>query len=58
MTGLAFPSNALSDRETSYDYATPRNNGGDIPIDPVPGTPAIDPVLMSGGNGVVVDPVS
>jgi hypothetical protein len=58
MTGLAFPSNAVSDRETSHEYGTPRNNGGDIPIDPVPGVLAIDPALMEDGSGVVVHQVS
>jgi hypothetical protein len=58
MTGLAFPSNAVSDHETSYEVGTPHNNEGDIPTDPVPGMLAIDPALMEDGSGVVVHEVS
>lgn len=57
MTGLAFPSNAVSAREASYEYGTPRNNGGDVPIDPVPGVLAIDPTLMEDRSGVVAQQV-
>ncbi|KAK2460903.1 hypothetical protein APHAL10511_007373 [Amanita phalloides] len=45
MTGLAFPSRAISDREPSYDYGTP-NILDQIPIDPALGGPAIDLALM------------
>jgi hypothetical protein len=58
MKGLAFPPNAVSDRETSYEYGTPRINEGDIPMDPTPGVLAIDPALMDGESGVVVHEVS
>ena len=58
MKGLAFPQNAVSDRETSYEYGTLHNNEGDISINPAPGVLAIDPALMDGGSGVVVHEVS
>jgi hypothetical protein len=57
MTGLAFPSNALSDRETSYEYGTPHNNEGDAHVEPVPGVLAIDPALMAEGCGVAMNEV-
>ncbi|KAF8072006.1 hypothetical protein FPV67DRAFT_1483488 [Lyophyllum atratum] len=46
MRGLAFPSNASFDRETSYEYGTPVTNPNDIPIDPALAGPVIDPALM------------
>ena len=58
MKGLAFPSNVVFDRETSYEYGTPCNNEGDIPIDPIPGVPAIDPALMGEESRAVVHEVS
>lgn len=48
MRGLAFPSNAISDRELSYENGTP-NSVEDIPIDPALGGPAIDPVFIAEG---------
>lgn len=52
MRGLAFPSNAVFDREASYEYGTPFGNVDDIPIDPALGGPAIDPALMEEGAAV------
>jgi len=57
MRGLAFPSNADVDRETSHEYGTPISNVDDIPIDPALEGGVIDPVLISevgGINGVKV----
>lgn len=50
MRGLAFPTNALYDREVSYDrdYATPptTHTPDVIPIDPALSGNMIDPALM------------
>lgn len=56
MRGLAFPSNAVFDREVSYDrdYGTPRSNNADtIPIDPALSGNAIDPAIAGEGKGMV-----
>lgn len=54
MRGLRFPSNAIYNREVSYDrdYGTPMSNSADaIPIDPaLSGTP-IDPAIAREGSG-------
>ncbi|KAG6861356.1 hypothetical protein C0995_001089 [Termitomyces sp. Mi166 len=53
MRGLAFPSNAVSDRETSYDHGTPVTYPDDIPIDPTLSESVIDPALMEeSANGI------
>jgi hypothetical protein len=46
MRGLAFPTNAIVDRETSYEYGTPISNVDEIPIDPALSGAPIDPVLI------------
>ncbi|KAG5721932.1 Histone acetyltransferase MYST2 [Termitomyces sp. T112] len=46
MRGLAFPSSAVFNRETSYDHGTPVTYPDDIPIDPALSEPVIDPALM------------
>ena len=46
MRGLAFPTNAIVDRETSYEYGTPISNVDEIPIDPALSGAPIDPALM------------
>lgn len=54
MRGLAFPSNAVFDREDSYDrdYVTPHSSNVDvIPIDPALSGPAIDPAITGEGSG-------
>lgn len=51
MRGLAFPPNAVSDRETSYEYGTPVSNADDIPIDPALGGIPIDPAIMGQDSG-------
>ncbi|RDB25851.1 Histone acetyltransferase KAT7 [Hypsizygus marmoreus] len=53
MRGLAFPSNADFDRETSYEYGTPVTQVDDIPIDPALSGPVIDPALMEEENNAV-----
>lgn len=58
MRGLAFPSTATFDRETSYEYGTPVNTVDDIPIDPALGGPVIDPALMENEMDVVSENVS
>ncbi|KAF9266517.1 hypothetical protein L218DRAFT_996694 [Marasmius fiardii PR-910] len=40
MRGLAFPSNSISDRESSHEYGTPGSNI-DIPLDPALGGPEV-----------------
>ncbi|KAG6817155.1 hypothetical protein H0H87_012116 [Tephrocybe sp. NHM501043] len=52
MRGLAFPSSAVFNRETSYDYGTPTPHPDDIPIDPALAEPVIDPALMEEGIDV------
>ncbi|KAG6909967.1 hypothetical protein DXG01_014236 [Tephrocybe rancida] len=54
MRGLAFPSSAVYDRETSYEHGTPVNYPNDIPIDPALAEPVIDPALM-GENMVLLN---
>jgi hypothetical protein len=58
MRGLAFPSNAVFDRETSYEYGSPFSNVETIPIDPALGGPAIGPAIMAEGSNVDNVPVS
>ena len=63
MRGLAFPSDAVSNRETSYEYATssmsPTTND-DIPIDPAltGESPMVDPALVPDEQSMKQDPVS
>lgn len=52
MRGLAFPSTAVYDRETSYEYGTPFSNPDDIPIDPALGGMVIDPAILAEENGM------
>lgn len=52
MPGLAFPADVAFDRETSYEYGIPVNNGNNIPIDPALGGQVIDPTLMELGEPV------
>lgn len=54
MRGLAFPPNAVVDRETSYEYGTPVSNVDDIPIDPALGEAAIDPALMANDQSTAI----
>ncbi|KAH6913061.1 hypothetical protein BKA70DRAFT_712081 [Coprinopsis sp. MPI-PUGE-AT-0042] len=58
MRGLAFPSDAVSNRETSYEYGTSMSPNNDIPIDPAltGETAAIDPVLVADEEGMKQDP--
>lgn len=58
MRGLAFPTNAAFDRETSYDHGTPSAKVDDIPIDPALSGPAIEPAILGGENGMNDAPVS
>ncbi|KAG6850717.1 hypothetical protein H0H93_009875 [Arthromyces matolae] len=46
MRGLPFPEKTENKREASYDYGTPVAYADDIPIDPMPAGPVIDPALM------------
>jgi hypothetical protein len=58
MRGLAFPSNAVYNREPSYD-GPPRNNNADaIPIDPALSGPAIDPAITEEESEINEEPVS
>lgn len=53
MRGLAFPSNAVFDREDSYDrdYVSPHSSNVDaIPIDPALSGPTIDPAITGEGS--------
>ncbi|KAF9000600.1 hypothetical protein BDQ17DRAFT_1245247 [Cyathus striatus] len=50
MRGLAFPSNATFNRETSYEYGTPTSNIDDIPIDPALATVETDPAPTTGSE--------
>lgn len=45
MRGLAFPTNAHSDRETSYEDGTTATNVDDIPIDPALGGGPLEQLL-------------
>jgi hypothetical protein len=60
MRGLAFPSDAVSNRETSYEYGTSMSPNNDIPIDPAltGETTAIDPALVADEQSMKQDPVS
>lgn len=61
MRGLAFPTNAVYDREASYDrdYGTPRSNNADaIPIDPALSGNAVDPSMTGEGSGRTEEIVS
>ena len=53
MRGLAFPTNALVDREASYEYGTPISNVEEIPIDPALSGAPIDPALMIEDNNAI-----
>jgi hypothetical protein len=46
MRGLAFPPNAVFEREPSHEYSAPFQGGDEIPIDPALGGIAIDPAIM------------
>jgi hypothetical protein len=59
MRGLAFPSNAVYNREASYDYGTQQSNNADaIPIDPALSGSAIDPAITGEKSGLNEVPVS
>lgn len=56
MRGLAFPSNAVYNRDVSYDreHDTPQGDNNDaIPIDPALSGNAIDPAIMKVENRTV-----
>jgi hypothetical protein len=55
MRGLAFPSNAVFEREPSHEYGSPFAGGGDIPIDPALGGPAIDPEITGESDAIVAN---
>ena len=62
MRGLAFPTNAVYDREISYDrdYGTPptTHTPDVIPIDPALSGNRIDPTLMEDRNNAAEEQVS
>ena len=62
MRGLAFPTNAIYDREVSYDrdYGTPpaAHIPNVIPIDPALSGSMIDPALMGNRNSTADEQVS
>ena len=62
MRGLAFPTNAVYDREVSYDrdYGTPpaTHTPHVIPIDPALSGSMIDPALMGNRNSTADEQVS
>jgi hypothetical protein len=61
MRGLAFPSNAVYNREASYDRdhgTSQSNNTNVIPIDPALSGAVIDPAITGDENGRNEVPVS
>jgi hypothetical protein len=58
MRGLAFPSNAVYNREASYDGAPQHNNLDTIPIDPALSGSVIDPAIAEEESRINDEPVS